>query len=199
MMICGSCGCGWTTRQCSRARRIRHGAAGHVGDLGDGHLPIKDLVVDMDPFWAKFRAVNPYLRLGAGARPGASSDLAKAHERDPEGGALHQLRRLRFGVQRDGIRSRLPRPAGAREGDAVRRRSARRGQGRPARGSQREERHLAVHAVLFLQRALPEGSRPARRDRQARRRVGQGRHRPRHGRKAREMVRHLGEDDGLAS
>ena len=30
-----------------------------------GNLPIvKDLVVDMDPFWAKFRAVNPYLQPG---------------------------------------------------------------------------------------------------------------------------------------
>ena len=30
-----------------------------------GNLPIlKDLVVDMDPFWAKFKAVNPYLRTG---------------------------------------------------------------------------------------------------------------------------------------
>ena len=27
-----------------------------------GNLPVvKDLVVDMDPFWAKFRAVDPYL------------------------------------------------------------------------------------------------------------------------------------------
>jgi heterodisulfide reductase subunit C len=30
-----------------------------------GNLPlIKDLVVDMDPFWAKFRAVDPYLKPG---------------------------------------------------------------------------------------------------------------------------------------
>ena len=28
-----------------------------------GNLPVvKDLVVDMDPFWAKFRAVDPYLQ-----------------------------------------------------------------------------------------------------------------------------------------
>ena len=90
-------------------------------------------------------------------------------------------------------------PAGAREGDAVRRRPARRGEERAARGRQRAARDLGVHALLLLQRALPEGRRPARRDREARRRVDQGGHRPRHGRQAREVVCHLGEDDRLAA
>ena len=36
-------------------------------------------------------------------------------------------------------------------------------------GSQRRARHLGLHALLLLQRALPEGRRSARRDRQARR------------------------------
>ena len=58
---------------------------------------------------------------------------------------------------------------------------------------------LGVHALLLLQRALPEGRRPARRDRQARRRVDQGGHRPRHGREAREVVRQLGAHDRLAA
>ena len=60
-------------------------------------------------------------------------------------------------------------------------------------------RHLGLHALLLLQRALPEGSRPPRRDREARRRVDPARHRPRHGREAREVVRPLGRDDGLAA
>ena len=35
-----------------------------------GNLPIvKDLVVDMDPFWAKFRAVDPYLQPGYNVPP----------------------------------------------------------------------------------------------------------------------------------
>ena len=41
-----------------------------------GNLPIvKDLVVDMEPFWAKFRAVDPYLaaRLQRAARRRAST------------------------------------------------------------------------------------------------------------------------------
>ena len=71
--------------------------------------------------------------------------------------------------------------------------------GRAARGLQLRARHLGLHALLLLQRALPEGRRSARRDRQARRRVDQGGDRPRHGREAREVVRHLGEDDRLAA
>ena len=50
----------------------------------------------------------------------------------------------------------------------------------------------------FCTRALPEGRRSARRDREARRRGDEGRHRLGHGREAREVVRHLGEDDRLA-
>ena len=65
--------------------------------------------------------------------------------------------------------------------------------------SERRARDLGLHAVLLLQRALPEGRRPARRDRQARRRVGEGGHRLGHGREAREVVRHLHEDDRLAA
>ena len=72
-------------------------------------------------------------------------------------------------------------------------------QARAARGGQRRARDLGVHPLLLLQRALPEGRRPARRDREARRRVDQGGDRPRHGREAREVVRHLGEDDRLAA
>ena len=50
--------------------------AGHVPvDLGDGEpAVVKDLVVDMDPFWAKFRAMKPWLAAGlrgAAGRQGA--------------------------------------------------------------------------------------------------------------------------------
>src|SRR5262249_12453135 len=56
-----------------------------------------------------------------------------------------------------------------------------------------------LHPVLLLQPALPEGRRPARRDREARSRVGGRGHRPRHGREAREVVRPVERDDGLAA
>jgi succinate dehydrogenase / fumarate reductase, iron-sulfur subunit len=45
--------------------------AGHTATISPmGNLPvIKDLVVDMDPFWEKFRAVKPYLDDGDGDAP----------------------------------------------------------------------------------------------------------------------------------
>src|SRR5207248_4355582 len=56
-----------------------------------------------------------------------------------------------------------------------------------------------MHAVLLLHGALPEGRRPARGDREARCRGDRTRHRPRHGREAREVVRALVRDDRLAA
>ena len=77
----------------------------------------------------------------AGLRPArgrqGAPDLAGADERDPQGVALHQLRLLRLRVQRDGVRSGVHGAAGPREGNALRRRPARRGQGRAARRVQR--------------------------------------------------------------
>ena len=109
------------------------------------------------------------------------------------------MRLLRLGVQLDGVRPRVPRPGRAREGVPLRRRPARQGGGRAAERVQPGARDLGLHALLLLQRALPQGRRPARRDRKARRRVDPPGHRPRHGREARELVRPLGEDDGLAA
>ena len=204
-MICGSCGMrmdGAAVLACQE-RMYDIAQAGHVPVISAmGNLPIvKDLVVDMDPFWEKFRSVDPFLRPGYDEPPRRQGepDPPGADERDPQGVALHQLRLLRLRVQRDGVRPAVHRPAGACEGDALRRRPARRPQGRASRGAERRARHLGVHALLFLQRAVPEGRRSARRDRQARRRVDEGGHRPRHGREAREVVRRLREDDGLAA
>ena len=66
MMICGSCGMrmdGAAVLAC-KTRMYDIAASGHVPVIAPmGNLPvIKDLVVDMAPFWAKFRAVDPYLR-----------------------------------------------------------------------------------------------------------------------------------------
>jgi succinate dehydrogenase / fumarate reductase iron-sulfur subunit len=68
MMICGSCGMrmdgaavlAGTTRMSDVAR------AGHVPVISAmGNLPIvKDLVVDMTPFWQKFKSVDPFLQPG---------------------------------------------------------------------------------------------------------------------------------------
>ena len=191
MMICGSCGMrmdGGAVLAC-KVRMYDIANAGHVPVISAmGNLPvIKDLVVDMDPVLGQVQGDEAVPAAGlqpAGGRQGAP-DLAGADERDPQGVALHQLRLLRLRVQRDGVGPGVPRAAGAREGDALRRRPARRGQGRAARRVLERARDLGVHPLLLLQRALPQGCRPARRDREARRRGDEGGHRRRHGREAR--------------
>jgi succinate dehydrogenase / fumarate reductase iron-sulfur subunit len=66
MMICGSCGMrmdGAAVLAC-KTRMYDVARAGHVPVISAmGNLPIiRDLVVDMNPFWGKIRAVEPYLR-----------------------------------------------------------------------------------------------------------------------------------------
>ena len=68
MMICGSCGMrmdGAAVLAC-KTRMYDIANAGHVPVISAmGNLPIvKDLVVDMDPFWEKFNSVDPYLQPG---------------------------------------------------------------------------------------------------------------------------------------
>src|SRR2546430_10193675 len=68
MMICGSCGMrmdGAAVLAC-KVRMYGVAQAGRVPVISAmGNLPIvKDLVVDMEPFWEKFRAMKPYLQPG---------------------------------------------------------------------------------------------------------------------------------------
>ena len=68
MMICGSWGMrmdGAAVLAC-KTRMADIVSAGQIPVISAmGNLPIvKDLVVDMEPFWAKFRSVNPYLQPG---------------------------------------------------------------------------------------------------------------------------------------
>jgi succinate dehydrogenase / fumarate reductase iron-sulfur subunit len=68
MMICGSCGMrmdGGAVLAC-KTRMYEIAKSGHVPVISAmGNLPIvKDLVVDMDPFWAKMNAVKPWLQPG---------------------------------------------------------------------------------------------------------------------------------------
>ena len=73
MMICGSCGMRMDGAAVLACKVPMRGFAetGHVPVISPmGNMPvIKDLVVDMEPFWAKFRAVNPYLKTGYDAAP----------------------------------------------------------------------------------------------------------------------------------
>jgi succinate dehydrogenase / fumarate reductase iron-sulfur subunit len=68
MMICGSCGMrmdGAAVLAC-KERMLPIVERGHVPVISAmGNLPvIKDLVVDMTPFWAKLRAMKPWLEPG---------------------------------------------------------------------------------------------------------------------------------------
>ena len=68
MMICGSCGMrmdGAAVLAC-KTRMYDIAKAGHEPVISPmGNLPVvKDLVVDMDPFWGKIRAVKPWLDPG---------------------------------------------------------------------------------------------------------------------------------------
>jgi succinate dehydrogenase / fumarate reductase iron-sulfur subunit len=73
MMICGSCGMrmdGAAVLAC-KTRMYDIANAGHVPVISAmGNLPIvKDLVVDMEPFWQKFESVDPYLQPGYNEPP----------------------------------------------------------------------------------------------------------------------------------
>src|SRR4051812_34189038 len=68
MMICGSCGMrmdGAAVLAC-KVRMADVIEGGHVPVISAmGNLPVvKDLVVDMEPFWSKFRAMGPWLKPG---------------------------------------------------------------------------------------------------------------------------------------
>jgi succinate dehydrogenase / fumarate reductase iron-sulfur subunit len=68
MMICGSCGMrmdGAAVLAC-KTRMAEISESGHVPVISPmGNLPVvKDLVVDMGPFWAKMRAMEPWLKPG---------------------------------------------------------------------------------------------------------------------------------------
>ena len=87
MMICGSCGMrmdGAAVLAC-KVRMYDIAASGRVPVISAmGNLPIvKDLVVDMDPFWAKFKAMKPWLQPG--------------YER-PEDGREYQISQERMNV-----------------------------------------------------------------------------------------------------
>jgi succinate dehydrogenase / fumarate reductase iron-sulfur subunit len=85
MMICGSCGMrmdGAAVLAC-KTRMYDIVEAGHVPVISPmGNLPVvKDLVVDMQPFWGKIRAVSPYLDPGY-SDPGEKEHVVSQQEMD---------------------------------------------------------------------------------------------------------------------
>ena len=89
MMICGSCGMrvdGGAVLAC-KTRIADLVADGHVPVVSAmGNLPIvKDLVVDMGPFWQKIRAVKPWLDTGY-SDPGETENVVPQQRMD----AIHK-------------------------------------------------------------------------------------------------------------
>jgi len=84
MMICGSCGMrmdGAAVLAC-KTRMWDIVQAGHVPVISAmGNLPIvKDLVVDMEPFWSKMRAMKPWLQPGYTEPPDGKEYLHSQEE-----------------------------------------------------------------------------------------------------------------------
>src|SRR5438128_2859158 len=85
MMICGSCGMrmdGAAVLAC-KTRMDGIAESGHVPVISAmGNMPIvKDLVVDMEPFWGKIRAVTPWLEPGY-ADPGEKEHVVSQERMD---------------------------------------------------------------------------------------------------------------------
>jgi succinate dehydrogenase / fumarate reductase iron-sulfur subunit len=85
MMICGSCGMrmdGAAVLAC-KTRMYEIAESGHVPVISAmGNLPVvKDLVVDMEPFWGKIRAVTPWLQPGY-ADPGETEHVVPQQRMD---------------------------------------------------------------------------------------------------------------------
>ena len=87
MMICGSCGMrmdGAAVLAC-KTRMYDIVQSGHVPVISAmGNLPIvKDLVVDMQPFWDKFHAVKPWLQPGYEAPPDGKEHIVSQERMNP--------------------------------------------------------------------------------------------------------------------
>ena len=85
MMICGSCGMrmdGAAVLAC-KMRMYDIVQSGHVPVISAmGNLPVvKDLVVDMEPFWGKIRAVSPWLDPGY-SDPGEKEHVVSQEQMD---------------------------------------------------------------------------------------------------------------------
>ena len=85
MMICGSCGMrmdGAAVLAC-KTRMYDVAQEGHVPVISAmGNLPVvKDLVVDMEPFWGKIRAVTPWLEPGY-SDPGETEHVVSQERMD---------------------------------------------------------------------------------------------------------------------
>ena len=167
-----------------------------------GNLPVvKDLVVDMEPFWAKFKAMKPWLQPGYAEPPDGKEYLVT----QPEMNAIHKESLcINCGccVSECNAMESDPEFLGPQ---ALAKGMRFVGDPRDHATVERLEEYSGEHGIwectrcYFCNERCPKGVDP----RDAIAKLGaeamQARDRPRHGREAREVVRHLGEDDGLAA
>ena len=204
MMICGSCGMRMDGRAvlACKERMKPIVESGHVPVISPmGNLPIvKDLVVDMGPFWQKIRDVKPWLDPGY--------DEATERERVVSQQQMNVIQKEALCIMCGCCVSEC----NAMESDPDFRGPAALAKGMRFVGDARDQTSVErlnelndEHGIwdctrcYFCNERCPEGRRPARRDRQARRRVRERGDRLGHGREAREVVRHLCEDHRLAA
>ena len=119
---------------------------------------IKDLVVDMAPFWDKVRAVKPWLQ-PAGPPPEREYLVPERVDDGPRrGDELHHVRRLRLRLHRARGRQELPRarPRWRRPGASSATRATTHEHAR-LRELQRAQRHLGLHALQHVRPGLPQG------------------------------------------
>ena len=136
-----------------RAHR-RRADGEHAGDQGPRDRHGVDALGEDAPR----HAVAPGRRQPARARAGRPP---REHGRHHADDLVHPVRRLRLGLPLDGGRPRLHRPGRARQGLPLRRRPARRPDGRaPLRPGAGPARHLRLHPLLQLHHGLPQGRRP---------------------------------------
>ncbi len=139
-------------RRRGQGRHRRDRADGeHAGDQGPGHRHGVD-PLGQDP---PRHPLAPPPRRPARARVRRRPGIDAGHH--PVDG-LHPVRRLRLLLPLDGSRPRLHRPGGAGQGLPLRRRPARRRDGRaPARPGRGPARDLRLHPLLQLHRRLSQG------------------------------------------
>ena len=204
MMICGSCGMrmdGAAVLAC-KTRMVDIAESGHVPVISAmGNMPIvKDLVVDMEPFWGKIRSVEPWLQPGY-SDPGEKEYVVSQEEMDVIhkeslcimcGCCVSECNSMEADPEFLG-------PAALAKGMRFV------GDPRDQATVERLQSYSSEHGIwdctrcYFCQERCPKGVDP----RDAIAKLGaeamKVRHRLRHGGEAREVVRHLGEDDGLAA
>ena len=155
--ICGSCAMKVNGRNVLACETPIHrfGSKLKIEPLS-GFDIIKDLAVDLEPFFAKLQRIKPYLILD---KPTPDKEFVQSPaqlEADRRIDAVHPLRRLQRRLPELVAQQRVPGPGRPAQGLPLRLRQPRRRR-RPAPGDrQRQERRLALPHHLQLHGGLPQ-------------------------------------------